>query len=409
MITSHQPDALERELRHGIDVVRGALIDLYADVGADPATPQTVSRSLGINRNLAWKLSRVIVAEEPLDSIEHLPRPAAVEILLEAFERAGAASSVRARLRAAVSDFDAVIDDAIGDRSLLELIVGPMLPPHRQAERDQAARKLAFRGNSAIWGIQAAVRLSSMFMAPNPEDPDMVDVATVGGLIGYRRLRSGVSWPLLRVHGYEGDGSSIDAVNLPLDPAIAPGDPPLMPAFCTADQPAIITRAIPGGQQFDLGPGPLGNRGLTTSIFGVRTPRFASCWGDEANAYGEQLMSWSTPVEHAVVDLIVHRDLPFDLPPTLRVAGRMTPGQADPVTARETAALPLAEAVRPLGSGPARFVTPLVPDYPAMTDAVFTTMQWDPEAFAAWRVTVAFPPIPTVATLRFGLGRRSTP
>jgi len=402
-------DPLESHVRGGLQRIQAALTELYASVAADPGTPQTVSREVGINRNLAWKLSRILGADDPLGAVEHLPGTAGVSIMLEAFKGAGAPAGTVEEVRDAIMAFDEVVAEHVGDRGTLELVVGPMLLPHLQVERDRAARRLAFQGNSAIWGIQADVHLSTTFYAPSPDDPSMLDAVSIGGLLNHRRLRRGIRWPLLRINGFVNDGEAMRAIERriePLDPGVPRGAAPVLPAFCTGSQPSIERRSIPGGQQFEIEDGPLGNRGAATSLMGFVNRRAASCHVDEHNEHGESLVHWFTPVADALVDLVVHRDLPLRMPPELRVSGRMGPVSVDPILTRGLEPIPMVEPVRSLGAGPPRLATPLVPRYREMADMVFDRMGWDPAAFTAYRLHVPFPPIPTMCGLRFALGAR---
>lgn len=393
-------------LRSGMHSIRGALIELFASVDVDASAPPAVARSVGINRNLAWKLSKIVAADEPLATVEHLPGGPGVDIMLRAFEEYGAPAPATAQVREAMGAFERTVEQHVGDRATLDLMLEHMLPRHLRIERAEAARKLAFRGNSAIWGIQARARLSTMIMAPNDGDPSMVDIANIGGLIGYRRLRPGTRWPLLRLHGYRDDGTAFDTPRLPIDPSVPPGAVPLLHEFCSGMQPEIHAREVAGGVQFELGEGPLGNRGAVTSIFGVLTRRFASVYRDAANHRGEQLVNWYTPVESTVVDLLVHRDLPFAMPPKLDVFGRVAPSWDEGVVMEGRERVELAETLMDLGEGPPALATTLVPGYARMVGSVLERIGWSMSAFAAWRLVVRYPPIPTMAVLSFPLGTR---
>jgi hypothetical protein len=403
---SDRSTALETEVRAGIQTIRGALIDLFASVGADPTSPQVVARTIGINRNLAWKLSKLVGDEELLGTIEHLPGGPGLAIMLDRFERAGAPASVTARVREAMESFDRTVDVHVGDRATLELMLGHMLPRHLRIERGEAARKLAFSGMSVTWGIQARVRLANTFYAPNADDPSMIDIANISALIGYRRLRAGTSWPLIHVHGYQGDGTPLDPRIEPLDPDVESGEPPLLRAFCRGEQPVISSVPVPGGIELEVGEGPLGNHGRLTSVFGQIARRFASCYRDEVNTTGEQLVQWFTPVENSVIDMIVHRALPFAMPPSFNVYGHLTPYWGTPVSQHRREPLPLAETVQHLGEGPPMLATSLIPEYTAMTELVYERLGWDPRDFTAYRVIVKYPPIPSMAALSFPLAER---
>jgi hypothetical protein len=397
---------LESEIRSSLQAIRGALIDLFNSVDVDPAAPQAVARTIGINRNLAWKLSKLVGDEELLATVEHLPGGPGLSIMLDRFKRAGAPASVTARVREAMESFDRTVDVHVGDRATLELMLGHMLPRHLRIERGETARKLAFNGMSVTWGIQAHARLVNMFYAPNADDPSMVDVANISALIGYRRLRAGTSWPLIQVHGFQEDGTPLDPRIEPLDSDVEPGEPPLLRAFCRGEQRVISAVPMPGGIELEVGEGPLGNHGRITSVFGQIGRRFASCYRDEVNTTGEQVVQWFTPVECSVIDMIVHRALPFEMPPSFRVYGHLTPYWGTSASQHRREPLPLAETVQYLGEGPPMLSTPLIPEYTAMTELVYERLGWDSREFAAYRVFVKYPPVPSMAVLSFPLAHR---
>src|SRR5215471_507782 len=97
------------ETRQALQGVRGGLIELYGAVGADPTAPQDVARRYGLNRNLTWKLSRVINASGPFASLNHLPGYQGLELAIGAFESAGASREAVEQLRAAVRRFTEVV------------------------------------------------------------------------------------------------------------------------------------------------------------------------------------------------------------------------------------------------------------------------------------------------------------
>src|ERR1043165_2920698 len=154
------------ETRQTLQEVRGGLIGLYGAVGADPTAPQEVARRDGLNRNLTWKLSRVINAPGPFASLNHLPGQQGLELAIGAFENAGASREVVAHLRSAVQRFTEVVQSHAGDRQHLERTLESMGLLERETTSD-SIRELAYRGNSGIWGVQARTRATAAFVAPS--------------------------------------------------------------------------------------------------------------------------------------------------------------------------------------------------------------------------------------------------
>src|SRR5579862_1117018 len=112
--------------RDALQNVRRALIELYGGVGADPESPQEVSKRFGINRNLAWKLSRVINASDPFSTLNHLPGYQGIELAILAFEKAGASEDVVGPVRSAVTRLQEVILQHSDGREHLELTLESM-------------------------------------------------------------------------------------------------------------------------------------------------------------------------------------------------------------------------------------------------------------------------------------------
>ena len=80
-----------------------------------------------------------------------------------------------------MSAVERMVSRHVGDRPTLELVRDSL--PDRSHDRLIVSRKLAFRGNSGIWGVQARTRLNAAFVAPSHDDPEMLDAANVGGRV----------------------------------------------------------------------------------------------------------------------------------------------------------------------------------------------------------------------------------
>ena len=102
-ISLTEPIQFVEESRSALQAVRRALIDLYEAIGANPETPQDVARKYNINRNLTWKLSRVIGAQDPFAALNHLPGQPGIELSIGAFEKAGAPTAAVGNLRTAMN------------------------------------------------------------------------------------------------------------------------------------------------------------------------------------------------------------------------------------------------------------------------------------------------------------------
>ena len=382
---------------HGL---RSALTELLLTTGADPDAPQAVARRFRLNRNLTWKVSRVVRGTDPYAVFPQIPGQAALRILLKAFRSAGASPAATRAVEQAAAEFERMITVHAGDRATMELMLDSLAPNGVQSEPLEVSRKLAFRGNSGIWGLQAKVRLRTLFLAPNAEDPDWLDFAEVSGLVRLRRFRHDAVVPLFDKGSWNDDGSAREVRDEPLLPG-PPGreDTRLLAEFCSQPLPEI--RVVPHalGALYELAGGAVGELGAATVLYGNSTRRFAPRHGDEHNTYGELVTQINAPCESLLIDVIVHRDVAneMQLEPSVYQGGPQARSE------RRAPQFPCHEQLQDLGAGPPRVTTPLVPRYGELVEAVFARQGWDPTEFHGLRYEMKYPPTPSSVVLAYRL------
>lgn len=396
MSTTSAPP-FERHYPESLEHLRGALTELYLALEADPDRPQDVSRRFGLHRNLAWKLTRVMRSQGAGGVLPYLPGNQGIERVIEAFRDAGAPEDRLDALRRAQEDFESMVALHAGDRATLELMLDSL---GLEGEDDplEASRRLAFRGNSGIWGIQARTRLRADWLAPNPDDASVLDLAQVSGLVDLRRFRPDATWPLFYQQQYNDDGSRRESAMEPIG-ADDTGSY-LWPEFCTTPRPEV--RAVPTtlGTRYELVGRTIGNRGRTTSVQGAATRRFAPRYRDAQNTRGSFSAQLNAPAEHLLFDLILHRDLVGEVEPEVLVL------QADgshPQGFDDARRIPCSETLRRLETSPPRLATPLFQRYGELVDQVYAHMGWRAEDFRALRFEMKCPPLHSVVLLKYDL------
>jgi hypothetical protein len=388
--------------------LRTALAVLYVDVKADPAKPQDVSRRFGLNKNLTWKIAKILQSVDSLEAVPHVPGAEGMRLLLGAMREGGASAAALDLVIARFADFERMTVAHGGDRPTLELLMDGMA----RGGALEVSRKLAFRGNSGVWGLQARVRSMLELLTPNPDDPSMLDGAVVGGIHDLRRLRSVQGWPLFRFHRYgQGAAASPDSPR-----RLAPLEMPR-----TKDEPALIMRSFcspPGAEVHSdteadgtvvhrLVDGPIGQQGAVTLAFGMRedasVPRYASSAAE--TEYGEMGALVTMPIEHVLIDILVHRDMLGEFRPELVVYGRPHGNlDLDPVM-RENYRLPIEGSIERFDDL-SEVGTELVHDRPQMIDLVLRSYRLDPDDFTLFRAIVQYPPMPSTVMVRYVLPLR---
>jgi hypothetical protein len=403
------PAPFAEHLHFAVRGIRGSLTELLASVGADATRPQEISRRFGLKTKLAWQVSKIVNSRDDHTAIEHLPGKPGVEILHRAFQDAGANPDALKAVRSAMDDFARVVEIHTDDRATLELMLTNLGPARAHAERLEASRKLAFQGNSATWGIQARVRVGVTMYAPNHERPDLVDWVLGGGMDGLRRLRPGVRWPLFHRQLYNDDGTAIERDARPLDPKADTRDGanglPLMEAFCSNPLPEVNVVSTPHGKLYELAEGPIGNTGAVSCTIGSLTRRIASTYRDEHNKWGEASVALTIPTEWLIFDMYLHEDMPRSSDPKIHLFSQIGTGPGAPLSGRDSYPLPVPEPVQDLGQPPVA-ATPHLPRYSELVASLFEHAEWDPAAFHGYRFVMRYPPIGSLAVMRFELLER---
>ena len=383
--------------------LRASLTEILASIGADPGQPYRMAGELGLNKNLAWKVAKIVNAPSGCEAVQHVPGPGGIKILFETFAQHGAGERELAALREALDAFDRMVEIHSGDRATLELMLGSMSPDRVDPQRLESNRKLSFRGNGATWGVQARVRVGVQFVAPSLDHPGEVDVGTVAGFVDFRRLRP-TAWPLLMNFGYSEDGRE--------EPSVQPlagdaSEPPLLREFCTSPLPELRTLPRPDGRTYELREGPVGHAAASTCIFGWVARSVGSAYRDgDDHEVAELMVHLNTPVEILVHDFLVHRDLPFEGAPSLHLYSLMHGPLPFPLWKQEHHRIPCAETLQDLGQGPPVLATPHVPRHRELVQTACEGAGWNLADFRGYRLVMRYPPIPTMPVLSYPLTKR---
>lgn len=401
--TQSQTERLIDEGRTSLQDVRRSLIELFASIGVDPAQPQEVARRLRLNRNLTWKLSKVVSAQDPFAALNHLPGHQGMTLATRAFREAGAPSKVIDEVDNALRRLGEVIGLHAGSRDDFELTLESMGLFTREMGQE-GGRELAYRGNSMIWGVQVRTRLSAAFYGPHPGDPDRTDYVQVAGLVGFRRLRPGVRWRLLRMKIHDDTGADLSR-RLGPGPLGDPDGPVggyLLDIPGSGTAPALEMIETAQGRELILPAGPVGNQAAFDAYVGYRVPGLPLRRQD-GHEFGSTAASITMPCEALILDMLVHRSIRFPRTPQFAIHGFPHGGPDDPSQQTISTQLPIHAAPVELAGSPPAVVTAAVPSYSALTDLVCRRMGWRFSEFWGVRVTVPHPPMGSLAVLRWPL------
>lgn len=394
------PTPFQADARTVVRTVRGAFSDLLAQAGANAQDPQSISERIGLTKTLAWKVSRMVQADDPALALQHMPGASGVKLLLRGAERAGVDPAHIEVARDAVRQFERLIEVHCGDRATLDMMGGQLSPAGRR-QRDEQHRRMLFQGASYVWGAQARVVCKIGVVTPG-EAPGLLDFASVNALVDFRRLRPDVCWVMASRHGRNDDGSQMRThAAEAIDPRFSgPNQCPLMGDFCSENLPPLRRIDYPRGMSFELVEGPVGNKGSLSCAVGT-IQRGIPYYAAPDNEWGEHRAVCDLPAELMIVDLFVHQSFAFAIPPQASLHSELAAGASDGPRLRRQ--LPLSEPLQDLGVSPEPPTTPEYPRYTALTRAVFARLGVDPGAFHGFRMKLPFPACPTSIMLRYRL------
>lgn len=394
----------ETECQEAVGRLKSALIELFDAANADHKKPQDVARQLGVNKTLTWNIARFLDAPVAMEALSFAPGASSISRVADAFPGGKRLAEMKQRVRDAAMAIDAMVERHAGDRSTLELILDNVLPAEDQ--RLEVSRRYTFRGQSGIFGVQARTRLSTWFVAPNPEDPTRLDLATIRGYVRVRRLRANVEWPIFKTRVWRtGDQSSEESPRVPLDER-ATVEAPLLYDFCQGDVPKVELTTTPEGANYMLRNGPVGNAGAFDVFAGELLRNGESRYAVNGDDIGEVGTSITTPSEHFVFDLLYHKSLTNMDQLEAIVFGQIYPqGERTPAS-DDPRVLPLKPRVVRIAGSPPTVATPLVPRYAEMVQSVFERGGWDPRDFVGMRLEMDYPPLHSQVMLRFQLEAR---
>ena len=109
---------LQEDASRVLPEIRNSFAGILASLPSHVRRPRDITRVMGLNQTLAWKIMQVVKAKDPFAASQYIPGAEGVNILLEAADRLDVPEKVIARTRTAMESFRQLIADHAGDRYL---------------------------------------------------------------------------------------------------------------------------------------------------------------------------------------------------------------------------------------------------------------------------------------------------
>ncbi len=395
-----------RDVMASFQVLRSSVLELFGATGVDPTKTRELARDLGLNRGLAWKLSRVARSIDGTDVAHDVPGKQSMERFITVCEQRGVQPSLIAKAHAATESFQESVSSWSGGSKTLGMLLANTGENVASQDRERARRTL-FEGACSVWGVQAQTRFVSVFLCPSRTEPGMLDAAHVTGYLGFRQFSSR-SWPLSYEAVHDKEGKTLPILKDPLDPTgYEEGDLQLMREFCEPQDPKIEVRMQGDYKVFELAAGPGGNRGLTTCVFGSYLRSiYAQGTSTEHETAGFMVLL-QTPVERVIFDYFVHDSIKHKGKVVTHLLDRMTYPHDNRVENFDAQSMAISESGYDLPRGIDGAATAHLPWYQRLMEFVSDRTGYQIEEFNGSRFEMTFPPISTTLSRRieFDLGQ----
>ena len=391
---------LLRDLTSAATRLRAALRPAIAAVLPPDAdfTSRQVAEAIGLDKTLGWRCLRIATIADEAAILGSLPREKGWRKILDGLAAAGCPDDLHRDLSKAVAELTSRLQDKGLSREALSVITAGELDDDAQHEALRRLRRQYFENGRLIWGVSARIDLSSMLVAPR-EDGASANLAGVNLIDGLTRHRDGPPWNMyvgLRPAAHK----HVDVVDLE--------HATLLADLSTTDHGAgeVTVSATPEGRwRYDfIGP----RRGRDGTGLRMAFLETISNIGPLQAEPGEetvaQAVPYGVPKAHAFVDLLLHKSIRPSAMPYAAVYATLNRNERTRLQWPETTRLPLDSQTEEVDS-------PRLPEEYAAIDATWSTLLergartlgCDLDDFRIHRTSIAHPPIPSTAVIRWGL------
>lgn len=397
--TSLSDDDFSKEAVVCVRRAQAAFADLLSGAGLAGARPTEIGRILGLDKTLAWKVSRFSDSTDLLKAVKHIPGSGGVEIVLKAAKAQGVDLNRIKAVRECDLAFREFVLRRAGDRRSFEAMLAL---DGRDEKIELEERKAFYQSGAAIWGIRAKVQFLTLCLKPSREDHDRIDVLQLSGFLDFERLRSDIPWIIRRL--WTSDSESEQASTFkraPLCPEAAKGSSlPVIPKFCTHPLPEINQFVGKDGVIYDeLAPGVVGKHGALSCVTGEYYHSALPKNWSEDNTFGRYELMLRTPVESVVFDIFVHESLTNFGDFSHSVYGLLEDRPGSGKGSSHDRPIREPELAQKLGSPPI-VQSGRIREYSSMLDYAFDRANWGSlDAFRGYRCELEFPAPPWCLTM----------
>lgn len=405
---TEQADILdfEEDVRRSVLELRALLRPPIQSAVSEPFQPVDLHRATGADRRLSWGISRFVQDDNILEAARSYPGAKAIQRFVRCVEAKGLPHPDKDLVAEAAARFEAMIERHAGDRNTFDMMASSVAGERPREREDLRQREAAFNAMGFVLGVQAQSQISTHIVLPSKRD-GLVDVASVRGYVGLRRVRPSTPWPIhVRRWSHDGGVENVSSRHRPLDPRVAATDgAPTFVEYCEPHGIGIdpIDRGR-GFVEFRLPGGSVGDHAKVTCMLAEINEEVGTARRTDRDAEAELTVRVHTPVAGLLIDQLIHAELAAMCPPELVMYTDVNriPSAEDDLHDHDRLA-PLGE-LRHLGRASVNAMpSPAMPRYDRMTADALRLLGRSLEEFELYRAWLPFPPIASTAMFRYEL------
>lgn len=384
--------AFEERARTQVRELRSAYARLLTSLGA-PARPDEVAQRLGIERDLAWKLRRLVDAIDPLAVAECVPDEMEVEGLVRGAIARGIPRERLDALIARTREFHGFAVAQTGDRQAFDTLASSLAQSNAETIQLEA-RRSAFQANAMIVGKRCRESVLVHGVAPHGDDSGRFDSFVACGNVGFERRRRSASTILTRHFFREHAELQMgELAPLDLDEALRFGAP-ILERFSSPELGERVDRTREGDNvTLRMRDEAVTESKPFTFMWGHRVEGFE--W--EGDTFTARVCS-QTPTRRITLNLLLHDAIAHG-PAEYRVIGGHLPQDSWPA-AEDPESITHGVSLQDLGYASERRSTDGWEREAELIHHGVECMGWDPTRLRRYRLQVEYPVHLSLARLR---------
>jgi hypothetical protein len=396
------PPAFETDVQNALSALQSALGAAVEALPEYPRKAPDLTRLLGLERNVAWKLHRLIHERDVFAAARFVPGAGSIAAFVAGAAGAGVPGDLLERVSETSAKYDAVVRFHAGDRAAADVMLGS-----RSGEAAELVlRRSAFRSMSFLAGVQARAQLQVFILAPSEKNGQQLDGVSLNGFVDLTRMRSEAPVVIGRAMATDRGGGMLPATEeLPIDGPLPEGEHvPLLREFCSTPLPRFVHG--PGERGFtenELVSGPVGKTGAISFMAGTLIRGVGNRYRDKTGTTADVVARVRTPVSLLICDILAPEGLLADDAPRVGVYSDLFGHALLRGDSRERYRLRSAPQAELLGMGCGAGQTPEIPRYSRMLQHVFDRVGWDARRFKLFRVRIEYPFTPASVLVTFEL------